>query len=205
MPAPVVGLTGGIASGKSTVAKMFRDLGIPVVDADVVAREVVQPGGEALREIVTAFGEDVLLADGTLDRPELGRRVFGDPAARAKLNAITHPRIAAASAKQMAEHAASGAPYVIYEAPLLVENGLHHGMAETVVVAASDETQRARIAARDGLDAAAAQARIAAQLPLEKKLAVATHVIWNDGDLDGLREKVAAVHRAILEKVARGT
>jgi dephospho-CoA kinase len=202
MAAPVVGLTGGIASGKSTVAKMFVELGVPVVDADVVAREVVMPGSEGLREVVAAFGEDVLLADGSLDRPKLGQRVFGDPAARAKLNAITHPRIAALSAKKVADLAARGASYVIYEAPLLVENGLHHGMAATVVVAATEETQLARMGARDGFDPEVARSRIAAQLPLEKKLAVADHVIWNDGDLPALRARVAEVHGALMESLA---
>lgn len=197
--APIVGLTGGIASGKSTVARLFAELGVPVVDADEVAREVVEPGSEALGEIVETFGSEVVQADGTLDRKALGARVFADPVARAKLNAITHPRIAAASAQKIQARAESGAPYVIYEAPLLVENGLHHGMAATIVVAAKEETQLQRMMARDGLSEADARARIAAQLPLEKKLAVATHVIWNDGDREALRARVAEVHRAIVE------
>src|SRR5690606_29018251 len=129
-----------------------------VVDADQIARDVVAPGTEGLAEIVEAFGREVLLPDGTLDRKRLGDRVFADPAARAKLNAITHPRIGAASAARMAELAETGAPYLIYEAALLVENGIHRAMAALVVVTARPETQLRRLMARDGIDEAAARA-----------------------------------------------
>ncbi len=194
-----VGLTGGIASGKSTVARTFAALGVPIVDADQVAREVVAKGSEGLREIVAAFGEGMLLADGTLDRKALGARVFSDDEARRQLNAITHPRIAARSMERMTE-VAGEAPYVLYEAALLVENGLHHMLAALVVVAASEETQLARMAARDGLDEAAARARIAAQLPLADKVRVADYVIDNDGDRVTTERRVHEVHDALTAR-----
>ena len=125
MTARVVGLTGDIAAGKSTVARCFENLGVPIVDADKLARDVVEKGSPGLAEIVAAFGQGVLLTDGTLDRKALGARVFSDSALRARLNAITHPKIAELGASQVAEYARQGAPYVLYEAALIVESGLH--------------------------------------------------------------------------------
>jgi dephospho-CoA kinase len=200
----IVGLTGGIGSGKSTVARIFAEQGVPVVDADRVAREVVEPGTEGLREVVEAFSEDVLDADGRLDRAKLGERVFGDDAARKKLESILHPRIAAASMARFAELASEGHPYAIYEAALLVENGSHRMMQALVVVSAREETQIARVCARDGVDEAAARQRIAAQLPLEEKVAVADYVISNDGSLEQTRDRTLEVHRALLERFAEG-
>lgn len=193
-----IGLTGGIASGKSTVAARFRALGVPIVDADQLAREVVDKGSDGLHEIVHAFGPDVLAEDGALDRKKLGALVFDDPDARKRLERITHPRIAALSMQRMAELASSGAPYGLYEAALLVENGAYRAMNGLVVVACSPETQLARVMARDGLDETAARARLAAQKPLEDKLAAATWVIWNDGDHAALEARVDETHRAIL-------
>jgi dephospho-CoA kinase len=195
-----VGLTGGIGSGKSTVAAMLRELGAPVIDADALAREVVEPGQPALREIVERFGPEVLTPDGRLDRPRLAAIVFGDPRARADLEAITHPRIAALAAERAQEHARSGAPVVFYEAALLVEHGLHRGMAGLVVVASPPELQIARLRARDGLSKEEARARLAAQLPLAEKLAVATHVIDNSRGLDETRERVKQVYAALLRE-----
>lgn len=197
-----IGLTGGIASGKSTVAARFRELGVTVVDADALAREVVAKGTDGLAEIVKAFGEDVLDADGALDRKKLGAIVFDDADARTKLERITHPRIAALSMQRMAAIAASGAPYGLYEAALLVEKGTHRTMNGLVVVAVSPEVQLARVMSRDGLDEAAARARLAAQMPLEEKLAAATWTIWNDTDLATLRARVDDVHRQIGESLA---
>jgi len=194
-----VGLTGGIASGKSTVAQTFAALGVPIVDADQVAREVVAEGSEGLREIVAAFGKGMLLADGTLDRKALGARVFSDDEARRQLNAITHPRIAARSMERMTEIAGE-APYVLYEAALLVENGLHQMLAALVVVAASEETQIDRMGARDGLDEEAARARIAAQLPLADKVRAADYVIDNDGDRVTTERRVHEVHGALMAR-----
>ncbi|MBN8609348.1 MAG: dephospho-CoA kinase [Deltaproteobacteria bacterium] len=197
-----IGLTGGIASGKSTVAARFRELGVTVVDADALAREVVAKGTDGLAEIVKAFGADVLDADGALDRKKLGAIVFDDDDARRTLERITHPRIAALSMQRMAAVAASGAPYGLYEAALLVEKGTHRTMNGLVVVAVSPEVQLARVMSRDGLDEASARARLAAQMPLEDKLAAATWTIWNDADLATLRARVDEVHRAILASLA---
>lgn len=196
----MVGLTGGIASGKSTVARFFAELGIPVVDADRIAREVVEPGSEGLRDIVAEFGEDVLAPDGTLDRKKLAAIVFGDAEARAKLNAITHPRIGALSAQRVTELSESGAPYVVYEAALLVENGIHRGLPALVVVSAKRETQLARMMERDGFTEEEARARLDAQLPLEKKLEVADFVVDNDGDLEATRARVREVHEQLVER-----
>ena len=188
--ARVIGLTGGIASGKSTVAALLRARGAAVVDADQLARDVVAPGQPALGELVVRFGPDILAADGSLDRKALGARVFADPAARADLNRITHPRIAAAAQAAIAAHAAAGAPVVFYEAALLVENRLHEGLDGTIVVSVDPAVQAARLAGRDGLDAAAVQARLAAQLPLADKVAVATWVVDNRGDRAALEHAV---------------
>lgn len=197
-----VGLTGGIASGKSTVARAFRALGVGVVDADEVAREIVEPGKPALEAIVSEFGAGVLDARGALDRKALGAVVFGDAQKRKALEAITHPRIFARSMELLAEHANDGAPYAMYEAALLVENGSHRMFAALVVVAAKRDTQLRRIVARDGLSSADAEARLDAQLPLDQKIAVADHVIWNDGDLGAVEAAVRDVHRALLLRFA---
>jgi dephospho-CoA kinase len=194
----VIGLTGGIASGKSTVARIFAELGATVIDADRLARDVVAPGQPAHAELVQHFGAGIVAADGTIDRKALAARVFTEPEARRTLNAITHPRIAQASAQAIAAARAAGAPLVIYEAALIVENGLHHGLDGLVVVALDPEVQVARLMARDGLDEAAARARLAAQLPLEAKRRAATHVIENDGDLAATRAQVEAVWREVL-------
>lgn len=188
--AKVIGLTGGIASGKSTVAALLRAQGIPVVDADAVARTVVEPGQPAYEDIVREFGRDVLGADGTIDRKRLGERVFSDEARRRVLNTITHPRIAAASQAEIAAHVARGAPIVFYEAPLIVENGLQRALDGLVVVAVPPEVQVRRTMERDGLGEAAARARLASQLPLAAKIAVATHVIDNSGSLAATRAQV---------------
>lgn len=194
----VVGLTGGIASGKSTVSKELRALGVGIVDADALAREVVEKGTDGLREVVETFGRGVLRDDGTLDREKLGAIVFGDQDARAKLVAITHPRIGALSMQRLSEEQASATPYVVYEAALLIETGGHKGMAKTIVVSASPEMQRTRMSTRDGLDADASQARIDAQLPLAEKLAVADYIIDNDGSLEQLRARTREVHAALV-------
>lgn len=188
--AKVIGLTGGIASGKSTVAAMLRARGAAVVDADQLAREVVAPGQPAFAELVARFGLGIVAPDGSLDRKALGAKVFGDADARRDLNAITHPRIAAASQAAIARHAAGGAPVVFYEAALLIENQVHRGLDGVIVVAAPREIQAQRLAARDALAVEQVEGRLAAQLPLEAKLAAATWVIDNRGDLATLAEEV---------------
>jgi dephospho-CoA kinase len=189
----VVGLTGGIASGKSTVARMFAELGAPIVDADQLARDVVEPGSDGLAAIVARFGAAVLEKDGRLDRKKLGELVFADARARADLEAILHPRIAAESQRQIAAHAEAGAGIVLYEAALIVENGLHRGLGGLIVVAVPPAVQIARLMARDGLDRAACEARLAAQLPLADKIAAADHVIDNAGSLAATLRQVAGV------------
>ncbi len=204
MTAPIVGLTGGIACGKSAAAERFRALGIDVVDADQVARDLVEPGTEGLSEIVTAFGHEVLRDDGTLDREKLGARVFGDDAARARLNGILHPRIAAESGTRLAKAAATDAPYAIYDAALLVENGSYRMFAGLVVVTCDEETQRARLMARNGYSAEEAQARIRAQMPLTEKVAVADYVIDNRGTMADLDREVTRVHAALVARFGAG-
>jgi dephospho-CoA kinase len=196
----VVGLTGGIASGKSTVGRLFREFGVPVVDADAIAREVVAKGTPGLAEVLRAFGPEILDEDGALDRKKLGRIVFADPKKRKVLESITHPRIAARSMEELAALAQRGEPYGIYEAALLVENGVHRRLAALIVVAASEDAQVRRIRERDGLSEEEARARIAAQLPLADKIAAADHVIWNDSDLAALRARTEEVHRALTAR-----
>lgn len=188
--AKVIGLTGGIASGKSTVAALLRERGAAIVDADQVARDVVAAGQPAFAELVARFGLEIVGADGQLDRKALGAKVFADPDARRDLNAITHPRIAEASRAAIARHAAAGAPVVFYEAALLIENQIHRGLDGVIVVAAPRDVQAARLAARDTLAPEAVEGRLAAQLPLEAKLAAATWVIDNRGDRAALAEEV---------------
>lgn len=193
------GLTGGIASGKSSVARRFRDRGVPVVDADQVARDVVAPGTEGLAAVVEAFGDGVLAADGSLDRKRLAAVAFADDDARRRLNAILHPRIAVRTAQLGAELAASGAPLACYEAALLVENGVADAFRPLVLVAAPEREQIRRAMARDAMTEDEALARIRAQMPIDAKRKVADHVIENDGDrahLDRRADEVLAAIRA---------
>lgn len=196
--ARVIGLTGGIASGKSAVAAILRRLGVPVVDADQVAREVVAPGSPALDRVREALGDEALGPDGTLDRDAVARLVFADPEQRRRLEAVLHPAIAARSAELLRGLAEAGHPVVAYEAALLVETGRHRDLDALLVVAARPETQAARLMARDGIDAAAASRRLEAQLPLADKVAVADVVIHNDGDWESLERAV----RLALDEVA---
>jgi dephospho-CoA kinase len=195
--ARVIGLTGGIACGKSTVADMLRELGAPVVDADELARRVVERNAPALAEIVARFGQGVLDPSGALDRKKLGAIVFADPGAREALERITHPRIAAAAQAELARLAAEGHHTVIYEAALIVEKKLHTWMDGLIVVSLPAELQLARLMARDGIDREAAASRIAAQLPLADKIAVADHVIDNAGTMDHTRAQVRAMWQRI--------
>ncbi len=199
---PVVGLTGGIACGKTTVAKMFGDLGIPVIDADQLARDVVEPGTPGLEQIVRELGNGVLDGSGRLDRKKVGDLVFGDEAARETLNAITHPLIGAAGAKHMMAHQDNPAPYLLYEAALLVETSSYKAFSALIVVSAEESLQRLRLIARDGFTVAEAEARIASQLPLARKIAVADHVVTNDGNLEAMRRQVAEVHKRLVAQFA---
>jgi len=192
----VVGLTGGIASGKSIVSAMFRELGAPVIDADSVARDVVEPGTAGLLEVARRF-PGVVDAIGRLDRAELGRRVFADPTERRALEAILHPRIREEVARRLEALDRAGATVALYDAALLIENGLHRGLDGVIVVSAPESVQRSRLAARDGLDEAAITARLAAQLPLADKRAHATWVVDNGGTLDETRAQVRRIWEEI--------
>lgn len=194
----VIGLTGGIATGKSTVARLLTERhGIPVIDADRVARAVVARGTEGLRAVVDAFGPDVLCDDGTLDRPALRKHVMADEAARRTLEGITHPRIHKAITDQLATWAVEGVPVAMVEAALLVETGSYRLYDALVVVSASAETQIARVMARDGVSEVDARAVLKVQLPLADKIAVADHVIDNDGDEQALVEAVDRLAEAL--------
>lgn len=191
----VVGLTGGIASGKTAVSDRLAAMGAAIVDTDLLAREIVEPGEPALAELAQAFGPGVLTPAGTLDRKALGALVFADDDARARLNAITHPRIRERMARRLASLAAApdAPPAAILVVPLLFENGLDALVQESWVVDLDDAVRRARLMARDGLTAAEADARIAAQMPRAEKLARATRVIRNEGGLEDLDAEVARV------------
>jgi dephospho-CoA kinase len=198
----VIGLTGGLASGKSTVGKILRGLGVEVIDADELARLVVEPGRPAYLRIVAEFGEDVLVPvdasapDSTvpslrpIDRARLAARVFNDEAARRLLNRITHPEIARESAERMAAASARGTPFVIYEAALIVENSLYHGLDGLIVVDAPEELQIERAMQRSGLTREQATSRLRAQASRSERRAVANWVIDNTGDRDALQRQV---------------
>ncbi len=197
----VFGLTGGLASGKSTVAARLRASGVPVIDADQVAREVVQRGSEGLAEVVKAFGEGVLTETGDLDRQKLASIVFGDDKARKRLNAIVHPRVAMTSAAKVAALGQEGVTLACYEAPLLVENGLADAFRPLVVVAVSEDVQVQRAMARDRSTESEARARIAAQLPLAAKVKAADYVIENNGDKEAVERRTDEVLAAIKRSV----
>ncbi len=193
----VYGLTGGIACGKSTVAAMFKELGAAIVDADVVARQVVAPQTEGLKAVIECFGEAYLTTNGTLDREQLATLVFSDESARKKLNAITHPRIAAETMKQFSQ-LSKEEPFVIYDAALIVENNLHKGMAGLIVVTVPHAIQVERLTKRDALARNDAESRIAAQLPVQEKEAAADWLIDNSGPLDVTRAQVSKVHSELV-------
>lgn len=186
----IVGLTGGIGSGKTTVSTMLAERGAAVVDADVLAREVVEPGTDGLREVVETFGEDVLASDGSLDRAKLAAVVFSDEGKRLALNAIIHPRVGHRVGERLAELRDSDA-IVVLDVPLLVEasDGSRRYADTIVVVATEEETQLDRAEAR-GMDRADTRARMATQSTLEDKLAVADHVLRNDGSTHDLQAQV---------------
>jgi dephospho-CoA kinase len=194
----VVGLTGGIGCGKTTVANLFASRGVAIVDADQVARDVVLPESEGFAAVVQAFGPDVVAPDGTLDRKKLGAVVFADENRRRELNQLLHPRIAAESAARLAAITAEGHGFALYDAALLVENGIHRAMGALIVVTAQPEVQRARVMARDAITRAEVDARIAAQLPLAQKVAAATFVVDNSDGLERLRTRVADLYAELV-------
>lgn len=198
-----VGLTGGIASGKSEVSRRLAERGAVIVDADVLAREAVAPGSEGLAEVVGAFGPEVLTHDGELDRAALGAVVFADPARRETLNGIIHPRVRARAAQIVADAAAAD-PHavVVQDIPLLVETGQAGSFDVVVVVDAPDDVRVARLRARNGMSEDEARARMAAQATREERLAAAHHVIANTGSLAGLRVQVDRLWDDVLVPAA---
>ncbi len=200
----VVGLTGGIASGKSSVARIFQELGAWIIDADQLAREVVEPGTPGWREVVEAFGREYFLPDGTLDRKKLAKRVFHNPEDKDKLEAIIHPRILELRQERTREilekdpHA-----LIVFEVPLLIEKGLHHRVDRVVVVWVPRETQIQRLMERDGLTREEAEERLRNQMDLDHKVRFAHYVIDNSGPLEETRRQVETLYKE-LKALAQG-
>ena len=193
----VIGLTGGIGTGKSRVADLLRALGAAVECSDLIVRELQAPGGRALGAIADTFGAEYLTSEGALDRPKLGQLVFADPAARRKLNDIIHPLVFLELSERLKRHAQAGAPVIVLDIPLLLEgrragrgSGAGIPFDEIVVVYADEATQIARVMARDGLSRADAEARVRAQMPIEEKRAMADTVIDNSGAWEGTERAV---------------
>ena len=194
----LIGLTGGIASGKSTVATILKQLGAAVINADELSREVVQPGKGAWKEIVETFGADVLQSDKTLDRKKLRTLVFDNPEARKQLEAIIHPKVRALAEEKIRELAAAGRSIIVYEVPLLFEGQLHHWLRPVILVACDINTQRQRLRDRDQLTNTEAQQHIDAQISLEEKRKLADYVIENNGNIEELERQV----KSVLESIA---
>ena len=185
-----IALTGGIATGKTWVRARFEDLGVPTIDSDALAREVVAPGTPGLAAVVDRFGPDVLLPSGALDRAKLGRIVFADEEARAALEAIIHPQVRQATEQWFAAQDPASHRFAIADIPLLYETGRDRDFDEVIVVAADPETQVRRVMERDGLSESEARQRLAAQLPIAEKVAKADHVIRTDGTHDQTDDQV---------------
>ena len=194
----LVGLTGGIASGKSAVARILERLGAAVINADDLAREVVEPGKVAWQEIVDAFGTGVLQPDQTLDRQKLRTLIFSDREGRKKLEAIIHPRVRALAEQRIRERALAGYSTIVYEVPLLFEGKLHEWLRPVILVACDPETQRKRLQERDHLTPTEAQKHIDAQMSLAEKRRLADYVIDNNGSLEEVETQV----KAILERIS---
>jgi len=195
-----IGLTGGIASGKSTAAKFFGALGVPILDSDQIARDVVEPGQPPLERLVERFGPSILTPDGHLDRPALRDIVFSDPMARADLEALTHPAIGVA---MEARSAAAGGPYQVLVIPLLVEKNLSSHVDRVLVVDCDEELQVRRLRDRDGSTPEQAQAILGAQAPRAARLRAADDVITNEADMSAVQDQVAALHTRYLELAAQ--
>jgi dephospho-CoA kinase len=194
----VFGLTGNIGSGKSTVAAMFRDEGIPLLDADRISREVTAPGGRAYRPVIDSFGAEIVLPGGAIDRKRLGEIVFADPARRARLEEITHPAILASMKEALAELARGGHRAVMIEAALVFETGRKGLFNSVISVRCEEETQIRRLMARDRSSREQAAARIGAQMDAEEKARAADYVIDNSGCLEDTRRQVRRLARLLL-------
>lgn len=189
----IIGLTGSIASGKSTVSQMLKELGYPVVDADLVARQVVEPGTETLNSIEQAFGAEVIRADGSMDREKVGSIIFNDPASRKKLNDIIHPAIRREMLRQRQAFLDDGYETVIMDIPLLFESKLQHMVDKILVVSVSEQEQLKRLMERNGLAKQQAKARIASQLPISVKEQGADEVLDNNGSLDHTKHQLMRI------------
>jgi dephospho-CoA kinase len=188
-----IGLTGGIASGKSTVSQMFKEAGIVVVDADVIARKVVEVGEEAYEQIVQSFGKDILLPDETIDRQKLGSVVFFNEEKRLLLNSIVHPAVRKQMLKEKEEHLNNGEETVILDIPLLFESKLTALVDRTLLVYVDYETQLARLMNRNNLSKGEAEARIQSQMPLKDKIQLADAVIDNNGTIEATKDQLHEV------------
>lgn len=186
----IIGLTGSIASGKSTVANMLKEYGFPIVDADLVARQVVEPGSETLQKIADVFGPEVITPEGAMDRAKVGSIIFHDESKRKVLNDIIHPAIRAEMLRQRDEHVANGAKTVIMDIPLLFESKLQHYVEKILVVSVNEETQLKRLIERNRLNEEDAKARISSQLPLSIKEQGADAVINNNGSIEETRQQL---------------
>lgn len=180
----IIGLTGSIASGKSTVSEMLKNSGYPIIDADLVARQVVEPGSDTLEQIEQAFGPEVIRVDGTMDRPKVGEIIFNDPAKRKVLNDIIHPAIRQEMLRQRHEYMTEGYKTIIMDIPLLFESRLQHLVDKILVVSVTEENQFRRLVERNGFTEKEARARISSQLPMSVKEDGADAVIYNNGTLD---------------------
>ena len=196
----IVGLTGGIATGKSTVAERLRTLGATVVDADQVSRDIVGPGSETLHAIQMAFGDSIINVDGSLNRDELGMIVRADHSARKRLESITHPHIRAEIARQVQNAIVSGAPAVFVEAALLVETGSAALYPDLWVVRCSHATQVRRLVKRNGFDQKTAEEWIATQMPVDQKAQHASLIIDNDADVASLILQTDAAYQRLMEQ-----
>jgi len=195
----LVGLTGGIATGKSTVSEILRQLGCKIIDADQLARDVVEPEQPAWKQIVAEFGRGVVTAEGALDRKKLGAIVFADAERRKRLEAITHPAIRARFQARLDELAAQGfAGIVVFDAPVMIESGNYKNMDRLVVVVTDDATQAARLQERDGTDQAEGRRKIASQMPLAEKAKLADYVIDNSGAREATAAEVRRVFAALM-------
>jgi dephospho-CoA kinase len=196
----VFGLTGNIGSGKSAVAAMLREAGIPVLDADRISREVTSPGGRAYDAVVQAFGRGIVRDDGSIDRKRLGEIVFSDPASRERLERITHPAILEAMKEAIAGIERQGHRVAVVEATLIHESG-RKGLIEAVISVTCDrETAISRLAARDGMSRSQAEARLRAQMDAERKADASDYVIGKSGDIESTRRQVVALAEVLLEK-----
>lgn len=195
----LVGLTGGIGTGKSTVSRMFRDLGCLIIDADLLAREVVEPGEPAYEQIVAEFGREILEADGQIDRKKLGALVFGNEVKRKRLEGFTHPEIRKRQAAILAELVAEGFDgVVIFDAALLVETGGARNMDRLVVVVTDEATQRKRLKLRDDIAEEEVAQKVRSQMPLAEKARQAHYVVDNSGTREETERRVREVHQALL-------